>query len=72
MGIIGEGDVRHTPRAAKVGVSVEPIGRLNMAKKSKKRKRSAPARKKKRMRKTKKPAPKSAPVPTVPPAEQIP
>lgn len=50
----------------------EPIGRLNVAKKSKKAKRGTPARKKKAMKKPtpakkkKKPAPKPAPAPVAP------
>ena len=50
----------------------KPIGRLNVAKKSKKAKRGAPARKKKGMKKAtpakkkKKPAPKPAPAPMAP------
>jgi hypothetical protein len=51
---------------------VNPIGRLNVAKKSRKAKRGAPARKKKGMKKArpaktkKKPASKPAPVPPSP------
>jgi hypothetical protein len=50
---------------------IEPIGRLNVAKKSRKAKRGAPARKKKGMKKAtpakkKKPASKPAPVPPSP------
>ena len=53
-------------------ILVNPIGRLNVAKKSKKAKRGAPARKKKGMKKAtpakrkKKPAPKPAPAPVAP------
>ena len=51
---------------------VNPIGRLNVAKKFRKAKRGAPARKKKGMKKAKpakrkkKPAPKPAPAPFAP------
>ena len=53
-------------------ILVNSIGRLNVAKKSRKAKRSAPARKKKRMKKAtpakkkKKPTPKPAPAPVAP------
>ena len=53
-------------------ILINPSGRLNVAKKSKKAKRGAPARKKKGMKKAtpakkkKKPAPKPAPVPPSP------
>ena len=47
-------------------ILVEPIGTLNVAKKSKRAKRGAPARRKKGMRAKKKPAPKPAPVPIAP------
>ena len=83
LGIIDDGDVNRAARAAKLrderlqcGAMLanffKPIGRLNVAKKSKKAKRGAPARKKKGMKKAapakrkKKPAPKPAPAPVAP------
>ena len=59
-------------RGAVLAYFFKPIGRLNVAKKSKKAKRGAPARKKKGMKKAtsvkrkKKPAPKPAPAPVAP------
>ena len=47
-------------------ILVEPIGTLNVAKKSKTAKRGALARRKKGMKAKKKPAPKPAPVPLAP------
>jgi hypothetical protein len=47
-------------------ILVEPIGTLNVAKKSKTAKRGGPARRKKGMKAKKKPAPKAAPVPITP------
>ena len=83
LGIIDDGDVNRAARAAKLrdgrlqcGAMLancfKPIGRLNVAKKSKKAKRGAPARKKKGMKnatpakRKKKPAPKPAPAPVAP------
>ena len=83
LGIIDDGDVNRAERAAKLrderlqcGAMLanffKPIERLNVAKKSKKAKRGAPARKKKGMKKAtpakrkKKPAPKPAPAPVAP------
>ena len=86
LGIINESDVNQAVRAAKLRdkrlrfgavaayFCVELIGILNVAKKSKKVKRGAPARKKKGMKKakpakrakTKKRVPKPAPAPATP------
>jgi hypothetical protein len=93
LGIIDDGDVNQAVRAAKLkdkraavwrrgGIFlVELIGILNVAKKSKKVKRGAPARKKKGMKmkakrakraKSKKRAPKPAPAPTTAPPQPAP